>query len=306
MLPAPIDTEPAPSPPEVTLRTSSLRRSFGAVQAVRDVSLELRRGQVYAFLGRNGAGKTTTLRMLIGVLRPDAGEIELLGERGPRIVAAQRQRIGYVSQEQVFYPWMTPRQLGRFVGGFYPNWDPAEYDRLLRVLDVPSERKARHLSGGTRAKLGLALALAHRPPVLIMDEPTAGLDPVARREFIDLMSAQVRREGQAVLFSSHLVTEVEQVSDHVGILQDGVLEYQGSLDALRASHRRLRFLGDVAPALPVALERIRVEQTPPGEHAWIVRAEPSSVDGLAGEGLTLEPLSLEEIFLAYARRSPGA
>lgn len=277
------------------LRTDRLCRSFGKLRAVKDVSLHLEAGQVYGFLGRNGAGKTTTLRMLIGVLRPDGGSIELLGESSDRVRPAQRRRLGYVSQEQVFYPWMTAADLGEFVGGFYPSWDRAEYARLLSVLDIPPGRKARLLSGGTRAKLGLALALAHRPPLLIMDEPTAGLDPVARREFQDILSAQVRREGQAVLLSSHLVTEVEQICDRIGIIQDGQLLFQGGLQELRRSHARISW----SPELPL----------PPG--ARVLRAEPM-VEGrqtlvvrLSDDAQALDPsteLSLEEVFLAYARR----
>jgi ABC-2 type transport system ATP-binding protein len=280
--------------PTPVLRTDRLCRSFGAVEAVRDVSLHLEAGQVYGFLGRNGAGKTTTLRMLIGVLRPDRGRIELMGESSDRVRPAQRRRLGYVSQEQVFYPWMTATDLGEFVGGFYPTWDRAEYARLLSVLDIPPDRKARLLSGGTRAKLGLALALAHRPPLLIMDEPTAGLDPVARREFQDLLSVQVRREGQAVLLSSHLVNEVEQICDRIGIIEEGRLLYQGGLHEMRRSHARISWSPEML--LPPGTVVIRAEPVVDGRQTLVVR--------LPGEVQThgfFDALTLEEIFLAYAR-----
>ncbi|MBJ6762210.1 ABC transporter ATP-binding protein [Myxococcaceae bacterium JPH2] len=292
--------------PEVVLRTFGLVRAFDAVRAVNGVDLELRRGEVYGFLGRNGAGKTTTLRMLMGILRPDAGEIELMGERVRRVRAAQKRRLGYVSQEQVFYPWMSAKQLGEFVAGFYSDWDAAHFTRLLRVLDVPVDRKSAQLSGGTRMKLGLALALAHRPPLLILDEPTAGLDPVARREFLDILREQVRSEGQTALFSSHLVGEVEEVAHRIGILHEGRLRYQGSLERLRQSVRRVRLDEPGPEAVPPGLELVRKERASEGRRAWVYSGAPESWDTSPFPREAIEALSLEDIFLAYARRSDEA
>ncbi|RJS25252.1 ABC transporter ATP-binding protein [Corallococcus sp. H22C18031201] len=294
------------SEPEVVLRTFGLVRAFDAVRAVNGVDLELRRGEVYGFLGRNGAGKTTTLRMLMGILRPDSGEIELMGERVRRVRAAQKRRLGYVSQEQVFYPWMTAKQLGEFVAGFYADWDAAHFTRLLRVLDVPVERKSAQLSGGTRMKLGLALALAHRPPLLILDEPTAGLDPVARREFLDILREQVRSEGQTALFSSHLVGEVEEVAHRIGILHEGRLRYQGSLERLRQSVCRVRLEEPGPESAPPGLELVRKERANEGRRAWVYSGAPESWDTSPFPREAIEALSLEDIFLAYARRSDEA
>src|SRR5262245_25386800 len=170
--------------------------------------------------------------MLMGIIKADRGSMDLFGQATRRTTIAQKRRIGYVSQGQFFYPWMTCRRLGRFVGGFYPTWDPVEYERLLNVLDVPYDRKVSALSGGTRVKLALALALAHRPEMLILDEPTAGLDPVARREFLDMIGRQARMHRRTTLFSSHLVDEVERVADRVGIIHRGRLRYEGPIDAL--------------------------------------------------------------------------
>ena len=221
------------------LRTQGLSLSFGRVRAVDDLNLTVRAGEVYGFLGRNGAGKTTTIRMLMGIIKADRGTMELFGQVTRRTTIAQKRRIGYVSQGQFFYPWMTCRRLGRFVGGFYPTWDHAEYERLLRVLDVPYDRKVSALSGGMRVKLALALALAHRPEMLILDEPTAGLDPVARREFLDMIGRQARTHRRTTLFSSHLVDEVERVADRVGIIQRGRMCYEGRIDTLCDMVRRV-------------------------------------------------------------------
>jgi len=287
---------------DLILRTHGLSRLFHKVAAVEGVDLELRRGEVYGFLGRNGAGKTTTLRMLMGILRPDRGHIELMGQRVRRVGSTQKRQLGYVSQEQVFYPWMTARELGAFVSGFYPRWSDEEFRRLLRVLDVPEERKAAQLSGGTRMKLGLALALAHHPPLLLLDEPTAGMDPVARREFRDVLRDQVRREGQTVLFSSHLVGEEEEVAHRIGILHEGRLRFQGGLDTLRQSVRRV-LLDSAAEALPPGLSLVRREHLPDGRVAAVLFGSPSDWDAMSLPPETAQRLSLEDIFLAYARRS---
>ena len=285
------------------IEVTNLHKRFGAVTAVEDVSFRAEDGVVTGLLGPNGAGKTTTLRMLMGILRPDQGDIELMGQRVRRVRAAQKQHLGYVSQEQVFYPWMTALELGRFVSGFYPHWDDARFQQLLRVLDVPKDRKSAQLSGGTRMKLGLALALAHRPPLLILDEPTAGLDPVARREFLDILRDQVRREGQTALFSSHLVGEVEEVAHRIGILHEGRLRFQGSLDTLRQSVRRV-VLETAPEPLPPGLSLVRRERLPEeGRLALVLFGTPGDWASSPFAPETVETLSLENIFLAYARRS---
>ncbi|MEY2933590.1 MAG: hypothetical protein RL033_4339, partial [Pseudomonadota bacterium] len=220
------------------LSLRGITKSYGTTQVLRGVDLELGRGEVYAFLGRNGAGKSSTLRTVMGITRPDAGELRLFGELVAPGDTRQRQRIGYVAQEQHFYDWMTPQSLGDFVGAFYPTWRGSEYERLLRVLDVPP-RKVRALSGGTKVKLALALALAHDPQLLIFDEPTAGLDPVARREFVEIVRELATAGRRTLLFSSHLIDEVERISTRVGILEQGQVRFQGSLAELQERSRRL-------------------------------------------------------------------
>jgi ABC-2 type transport system ATP-binding protein len=262
---------------------------FGAVTALDGLSLKVQQGEVYGFLGRNGAGKTTALRLLMGILRPHAGSIELLGNRVSRVPVSLKRRIGYVSQEPTFYPWMTAEQLGKFVGSFYPAWDAAEFKRLLGLLDVPGNRRAADLSGGTRAKLGLALALAPRPDLLLLDEPTAGLDPVARAEFNDQLVHLHRERGTTVFFSSHLVGEVEKLADRVGIVQAGRARFEGSVAELRNS---VRAIAENGIPMPEGFERLRGN---------IYRADPGNWESALQAGLVAEKLSLEDIFLAFAR-----
>lgn len=209
-------------------------RRFGRREVIKGLDLEVPRGQVYGFLGRNGAGKTTTLRMVLGILSPHAGTISLEDRTVRRTSARMRRRIGYVSQHQHFYEWMRTDHLGRFVGAFYPSWDHARFRELLGELGIERRQRVGQLSGGTRMKLAMALALAPRPPLLVLDEPTAGVDPVTRREVLDLLQRLSREQGQTVLFSTHHISEVEGIGDHVGVLHDGRLAYQGRVDGLRA------------------------------------------------------------------------
>jgi len=278
------------------IRLSDVRRRFGRVQALDGVTLSVRAGEVYGFLGRNGAGKTTTLRVLMGIVRPDAGEISLLGERVTKVSIALKQRIGYVSQEQTYYPWMTGAQLGRFVSAFYPTWDAAEYKRLLALLDVPDNRRTVELSGGTRTKLGLALALAPRPPLLLLDEPTTGLDPVARAEFNELVAQMVHERGITAFLSSHLVDEVQDIADRVGIIQAGKTSFEGEVPALRARARRVRTLEPLEP--PAGFARVHRDVWQADPETWAAAVWP--------EGTAIEELSLEEIFVAFARQDGRA
>ncbi len=317
------------------LRTHDLSLSYGRLRAVDRLSISVDQGEIYGFLGRNGAGKTSTIRMLMGIVRPDAGRIEMLDYQGKRIGVQQKRRVGYVSQEQHFYPWMTARVLGKFVAGFYPAWDHAEFGRLLSVLDVPPDRRVSHLSGGMRVKLGLALALAHHPALLILDEPTSGLDPVGRREFLEIVQRQARRHQRTTFFSSHLVDEVERVADRVGILHRGQLRYEGSVEAIQESVRKVVYddesaevmeaivvtesgapVDDFRPPSPSAetsgFSRRRVlelaathgfEYLRDGfgeERAVILRAAASQWQAAPFPRAMVQRLSLEDIFIALA------
>jgi len=304
--PSPADE---PDVPDVVLRTHSLQRHFGKFRAVDGLDLTVRRGQIYGFLGQNGAGKTTTIRMLMGIIKPSGGEIELLGERARRTSLSQKQQIGYVSQYQHFYPWMNGMMLGRFVSGFYPTWDQQEFDRLLKVLDLPRDRRCSHLSGGMRMKLALAIALAPRPALLILDEPTSGLDPVAQREFIDIIQHQAKEHGRTTFFSTHRIEEIDRAADQVGIIDKGKLRYEGGVDFLKDSVRRVTEIEARDPSAAEAndhpyadthrFEVLRTSEVE-GRRQWTVKADPAFWVAGSPLGHTVEPMSLEDVFIAYA------
>lgn len=294
------------------IQVRGLAKRYGAVEALRGVDFTVHAGDVVGFLGRNGAGKSTTIRILMGITRPSAGEVRMFGEPLGRDLVRWRQRIGYVAQEQSFYGWMTPITIGRFSRGFFPSWDEAEYARLLAVLDVPTRRRIGTFSGGTKVKLALALALAHRPPLLVLDEPTAGLDPVARREFLEIVRAENERSGRTTFFSSHLVDEIELVARRVAILEDGRTLYEGSVEALVARVRSARAPlhdetseGAAREALAAAGSIVLYEEIRDGELRAIVQAgDPSAWDALASLApqIAIERLPLEEVFIAMVRR----
>jgi ABC-2 type transport system ATP-binding protein len=276
----------------LALSVQGLRCHYGDVKAVDGVDLQVGKGEIYGFLGINGAGKTTTIRMLMGIIPAQEGSITLLGATSRRTTVSQKQRIGYVSQEQNFYPWMTCKTLGRFVGSMYPTWDSTEYARLLEVFHLPSKRRVSELSGGMKAKLGLALALAPRPELLILDEPTAGLDPVARREFMQIIVAQARQHGRTTLFSSHLVDEVERCADRIGILHQGKMRFEGPLRTLQEEVRVVLLKQN--ENLPAEVEVWQEEPQAEGLRL-VLRASPAWWSACPWP---VERLSLEEIFIA--------
>lgn len=221
------------------LEVKGLSKKFGSVQAVNNLDIRVEPGSIYGFLGRNGAGKTTTIRMLMGIISPDKGHISILGDKSKRITRKQKQKIGYVSQENNFYQWMTCKDIGEFVSGFYNTWDKNEYNRLLNTMELPHDRKIGNLSGGMKVKAALAMSLAYRPDLLILDEPTSGLDPAARKEFLQIVAGQAKKYGRTTFFSSHIISEVEEISSHISIIDQGRKNFEGTMAELKDQVRKM-------------------------------------------------------------------
>src|SRR5262249_18739075 len=190
------------------------------------------RGAIFALLGDNGAGKTTTIRMLTGLLPPDAGRAVLLGQDCWKEAVALRHRVGYVPERPRFYDWMTVAELGWFTDGFHRPGSLPRYQERVAHFELDPKKRLSPLSKGQYAKVGLALALAHEPEVLILDEPTSGLDLLVRREFLTSMVG-LAAEGRTILISSHQIAEIERVASHVAFLAHGRLLLAGTLDDLR-------------------------------------------------------------------------
>jgi ABC-2 type transport system ATP-binding protein len=221
------------------IEVEGLSRTFGTKQALDDVTLKVPRGCVFGLLGESGAGKTTLMRHLLGLMKPERGTVRVIGRDPVLEPESVLSQIGYLSEDRDMPGWMRVRELMRYTEGFYPDWDQAYADELIRRFDLIGEQKVRTLSRGQMAKTGLVTALAHRPDLLILDEPSSGLDVVVRRHILDAVMRTVAGEGRTVLFSSHLMDEVEAVSDYVAILHRGKLVLCDTMDSIRAMHRKV-------------------------------------------------------------------
>ncbi|MFK7857584.1 MAG: ABC transporter ATP-binding protein [Granulosicoccus sp.] len=294
------------------LSLQSLRKSYGSLKVLDGLGLSVKRGEVFGFLGRNGAGKSTAIRMIMGITRADAGVIEVFGQPLHSNLISMRQRIGYVAQDQNMYPWMSPRVISRFVKGFYPRWDEHRYRQLLDDFSLPPKRRIGTFSGGMKAKLALTLALATRPELLILDEPTAGMDPVARREFLDLVRDQTAKDGATTFFSTHLIDEIEAVADRIGIVEAGLTMYEGELDPLRNSigtwsiDNRQYTPGSIPGEF--ARQRLRVLHDGERRGRRIMTLQ-FAEESLASHEIILNPgwrhdaMSLEDVFIAIVSQS---
>lgn len=222
------------------IQTNALSKSYGGVQAVRNLNLAVEANRITGFLGRNGAGKSTTIKMLLGLIRPTEGGGTVLGKQitDREENRKTRQRVAYVAEDKPLYRYMTVEQMVRFTASFYEDWRPETSKKLLREYELPLNQKVKTLSKGMRTKLALLLAFSRNPELLILDEPSEGLDPVMIEHLLQTMVAQAG-QGAAVFFSSHQIAEVERIADQVCILDRGCLLLDTSLDRLRESYRRI-------------------------------------------------------------------
>jgi ABC-2 type transport system ATP-binding protein len=287
------------------IETRDLGRKFGKFEAVKNVSLTVPRGTVFGLLGVNGAGKSTIIKMIMGHLRPTAGEVRVLGRALGEDLLGIRRRVAYVSENRYLYEWMTVGESVSFTRAFHETWDDKKAADLLRRFSLPPEKKVRQLSRGNRARLCLLLALSFNPELIILDEPTSGLDPIVRRDFIENIVAEIAEEGKTVLFSSHIVEEVERVADYVGIMDEGALLMVSTIDDIKLSYKRVRYATNgTRPEVAGVPGVLMVEN---GRHEQVL-----TVHGFDDETLQLLgergvknpevlPISLEDIFVNTVR-----
>ncbi len=293
---------------EAIVETQELCKSFKGKPALRGLNLRVPAGSIFGFLGRNGAGKTTTIKTLMGLLRSDSGSAHVFGL--PVTSADQsvelRRRIGFVTEDKELYPYMTVEQIIRFTRPFFPKWRDDLASRYLEMFELPAKRKIPDLSKGMRSKLMLLLAISRGAELLILDEPTDGLDPAATedvlRELVDIAAAT----GTTILFSSHQLAEVERIADHVGIIDGGRMIVAGSLDDMKASYQRLHVvIPDSAQPpgrWPDGVESVRqdgrVISLLASRNLDAIAAEAQSIPGATVERF---PVTLKEIFLEHTR-----
>ena len=212
-------------------------RRFSRKQALDQVTLHIPRGVVFGLVGENGAGKTTLIKHLLGLLRAESGTVRVFGMDPVKQPEAVLARIGYLSENRDLPNWMRVGELMLFTQAFFPDWDPAYAEELRNTFDLDPTAKVGTLSRGQRAQMGLLLTLAHRPALLLLDEPSSGLDAVVRRDILSAVIRTVADEGRTVLFSSHLLDEVEYVADQVAFLHEGKLVWNGSLQEIKSQYR---------------------------------------------------------------------
>jgi ABC-2 type transport system ATP-binding protein len=294
----------SPSSADAVVAITSLTRRFGTKTALDNVSFYLPRGCIFGLVGENGAGKTTLIKHVLGLLRAETGTVRVFGADPVADPVGVLGRIGYLSEQPDLPGWMRVDELLRYTKAFYPRWDPPYAAHLLQQFALNPEQRVSTLSRGQMAKAGLLIAQAHRPELLLLDEPSSGLDPLVRRDILEAVIRTVAQEGRTVLFSSHLLEEVERVSDHIAMVHQGKLVLCGSLDEIKEKYRRVTLHFERAqtkpPAIPGALN-----MSGNGKE-WIVMAngarnELPAVAAKLGARIVDEQIpSLNEIFVAHA------
>jgi ABC-2 type transport system ATP-binding protein len=290
------------------IETAGLWKRYDDIEALRGLDLRVPSGSIFGFLGKNGAGKTTTIKILLGMSRPSQGEASVFGQSpfGSDGGVEVRRRTAFVSDEKDLYAYMTIGEIVAFTRSFYPRWRADLEQQYLRKFDLAPNRDIKNLSRGMRTKLAMLLALSRGAELLMLDEPTSGLDPAMAEEMLQALVGHVAAEGSTVFFSSHQLAEVEQIADHIAIIERGRTVVAGALDDLRAQYRRIQlvFEGD-APDIQVHA---------PGTHRVRRQGRVLTVLSSAGGDAVIEelrgyrpsafevtPVGLKDIFLESVR-----
>jgi ABC-2 type transport system ATP-binding protein len=283
--------------------TTNLVRRFGSKAALNDVTFNVPRGSVFGLVGENGAGKTTLIKHILGLLRAEAGTVRVFGMDPVANPVGVLGRIGYLSEQPDLPGWMRVDEFLRYIRAFYPKWDPQYAEQLRTQFGLDPRARVKTLSKGQQAKLGLLAAQAHRPDLLLLDEPSSGLDPIVRRDILAAVIQTVAEEGRTVFFSSHLLEEIERVSDHIAMLHQGKLALCGRLDEVKARHRKVTFRFETAQSRPPVVPGT-LNVTGAGREWSVVCDRPLELStvamnlraGVIDEG----EASLNEIFVAHA------
>ena len=282
------------------LEAHGLGHRYGRRWALRDCTLAVPGGRVVGLVGPNGAGKSTLLHMMVGLLAPTVGEIRVLGGPTPRERPEQLRRIGFVAQDKPLYRRFRVDDMLGFAASLNPGWDQEWAARRVGELGIPLEQRVGDLSGGQHAQVALALALGKRPELLVLDEPVANLDPLARREFLQVLMAEVADSAVSVVLSSHVIADLERVCDHVVLLSDGRVRLAGDTEELLASHRMFVGAREHAESLAHVHSVVSASYTD-RQATLLVRLGGRSFQDSAWK---VRPVTLEELVLGYMAHPP--
>ncbi|MDQ7826000.1 MAG: ABC transporter ATP-binding protein [Candidatus Eremiobacteraeota bacterium] len=298
---------------DYAIEMNGVHKSYGKQKVLKDMSLHVPRGSIYAFLGRNGEGKSTSIRLMMNLLSPESGTVAILGKDSVKETEYIKSRVGYVPESPHIYDWMPVDALIAFTSRFYPDWDHDRASRLKQSLGIDGSKKVQELSLGTKAKVELLLALAHNPEILILDDCTSGLDALVRREFQEHIVSLVEDGRHTIFFSSHIITELERVADMVGLLRNGSLAFEMPLDELKGKVKKVFIsleeeVSDEALApfsssvLRVAREKNDLTIYTRDSHDGLL----ALLKGLKHKALDVQDMELEDIFVEYTREQGTA
>ena len=290
---------------DTVLETQGLTKYYGPTLALDSFTVKIPRGCICGFVGRNGSGKTTAIKLMLGFLKPTAGSSTLLGCDSQNLPPAVRQRIGYVSEGHRLIRWMSIAEIAKFQAAFFPaQWDNKFFWEMIEYFDLSKKRKIKHLSTGQRAQVSLALALAPNPELLVMDDPTLGLDAAIRRQFLEGMIQLIMKQGRTILFSSHILGDVERVADRLLVIDKGVVRADCSLEQFRKTVKKFKFVFRQSPPSQFDIEGLLHYRTGPNElELVVVGADDAKIAGWAKSAGASDyqavNMNLEDQFIEY-------
>jgi ABC-2 type transport system ATP-binding protein len=290
---------------ELVVEVNDLSRSFGKTKALDCVDFQASRGKVYGLVGANGAGKTTLIKHLLGLLRAKSGTVRIFGEDPVKNPESVLKHIGYLSEDRDIPDWMSIDELMRYTSAYHSTWDQGYAAELLNTFSLDPAQKIKTLSRGMRAQVALISAVAHRPDLLILDEPSSGLDAVVRKDILNAVVRTISEEGRTVIFSSHLLDEVERLSDHVTMIHNGRVALDSSLELINSSHHYSSIRFENTQTTPPDLQALSLS----GDgrfwsaiHHGTTEAFQASIQKIGGEIVETRNATLEEVFVSRVGR----